>query len=101
MLEELEALQVKPNETIETKDNTVFICFIEPSLYRALDEAKKKIGGKERKFLSYLQAGTMEISEQYVMNKEVADLENAGVVNLQQREKPIKIEDSDSEDEGK
>lgn len=45
--------------------------------------------------------GTMEIAEQYVMNKEVADLENAGVVNLQMREKPIKIEESDSEDEGK
>ncbi len=46
MLEELEELKVKPKESIELKDNTAFICFIEPSLYRSIDEiVKKKIGG--------------------------------------------------------
>jgi len=37
--------------------------------------------------------------EQYVVNKEQANLENAGVVNLQMREKPLQIEDSSDSDE--
>ena len=42
----------------------------------------------------------IEILEQYVMNKEIANLENAGVANLEMRDKPLPpSKDSDEEDE--
>jgi methionine synthase II (cobalamin-independent) len=42
----------------------------------------------------------MEILTRSVMKKEATDLENAGMANLQIREKPLEEEKSDSEDEG-
>jgi len=89
-LTELNELKVKPENTLDEKDNFTAVCLIEPSLYRALDELlKKKLG-----------EGSMEIVTRSVMKKEATDLENAGVANLQIREKPLEEEKSDSEDEG-
>lgn len=90
LLTELNELKVKPENTLDEKDNFTAVCLIEPSLYRALDELlKKKLG-----------EGSMEIVTRSVMKKEATDLENAGVANLQIREKPLEEEKSDSEDEG-
>jgi len=41
----------------------------------------------------------MEIVTRSVMMKEATDLENAGIANLQVREKPLEEEKSDGEDE--
>jgi hypothetical protein len=43
----------------------------------------------------------LEILEQYVTNKEATDLEHAGVVNLEKREKPIEVNDDEEEGDHK
>jgi len=89
LLTELNELKVKPENSLDEKDNFTVVCLIEPSLYRALDELlKKKLG-----------EGSMEILTRSVMKKEATDLENAGIANLQIREKPLEEEKSDSEDD--
>jgi len=89
LLDELKELKVKSENSLDDKDSFTLVCLIEPSLYRALDELlKKKLG-----------EGSMEIVTRSVMMKEATDLENAGIANLQVREKPLEEEKSDGEDE--
>lgn len=89
LFKEFDFLKIVPKETTENKDNIICICSIEPSLYRNTDDLiKKKLEGKIFFFIIMI-AGSIEIVEQYVMNKEAADLENAGFVNLQPKENAL------------
>lgn len=77
----------------QDKDKDLFqmVCLIQPSAHRKIDSFIKNLPG----------GGTLEIVEQYVMNKETTDLENAGVVHLQLRDKPLDQASDDEEDDKK
>ncbi len=47
VMKEFELLKVVPNQTFPAKEGISYICYIEPALYRNIDElVKKKLEGK-------------------------------------------------------
>lgn len=76
LTEELKQMSIEKLDTLQKTDSVQFVCMIEPSKFRTINEQIKQ---------SY-KNGSIEVLVAHMSNKEVQGIEEVGEVDLQVRE---------------